>query len=213
MSWVERAVDRSPVVQRSRIRGLEQATLIVEAARRLIAVKGSSFTTQELVKEAGVALQTFYRYFASKDQLLLAVFEDMISEFCAALRIQVSDITDPIERLRFCVTVAVQRASSGGDDAAGPRFITSEHWRLQQEHPREIGIAIKPFSDLITEEIELAVDAGALHTRAPQRDAWHVTQLVMAVFHHYAFAETEEAADDVAEQLWQFCLAGLGGVR
>jgi AcrR family transcriptional regulator len=192
---------------------LEQATLIVEAARRLIAVKGSSFTTQELVKEAGVALQTFYRYFASKDQLLLAVFEDMISEFCAALRIQVRDMTDPIERLRFCVTVAVQQASSGGDDAAGPRFITSEHWRLQQEHPQEIGIAIRPFSDLIAEEIQLAVDAGALHTAVPQRDAWHVTQLVMAVFHHYAFAETEEAADEVAEQLWQFCLAGLGGVR
>jgi AcrR family transcriptional regulator len=192
---------------------LEQAQLIVEAARRLIAVKGSAFTTQELVKEAGVALQTFYRYFASKDQLLLAVFEDMIAEFCAALRGQVGTMTDPVERLRFCVTVAVQQASDGGDDAAGPRFITSEHWRLQQQHPEEIGVAIRPFSDLIAEEIGLAVDAGALHSSHPQRDAWHVTQLVMAVFHHYAFAETEEAADEVAERLWQFCLAGLSGAR
>jgi AcrR family transcriptional regulator len=36
------------------------------------------------VKEAGVALQTFYRYFASKDELLLAVIADAMTEACAA---------------------------------------------------------------------------------------------------------------------------------
>ena len=41
-----------------------------------MAVKGPNFTTQELVKEAGIALQTFYRYFGSKDHLHLAVIED-----------------------------------------------------------------------------------------------------------------------------------------
>jgi TetR/AcrR family transcriptional regulator len=214
MSWVERAVDRSPMVQKSRNRGMEQARLIVQAARRLIAVKGSSFTTQELVKEAGVALQTFYRYFASKDQLLLAVLEDMISEFCAALRAQADEVTDPIERLRFCVTIAVQQPNlDGQDEVAGPQFITSEHWRLQQEYPQEIAFAIRPFSDLIAEEIELAVEAGSLRTTDAKRDAWHVTQLVMAVFHHYAFAETDETAEEVAERLWGFCLTGLGGTR
>jgi TetR/AcrR family transcriptional regulator len=43
---------------------------IIDAARRLIIAQGSSFTTQDLIKEAGVALQTFYRHFAGKDQLL-----------------------------------------------------------------------------------------------------------------------------------------------
>lgn len=213
MSWVERAVDRSPVVQRSRSRGMEQASLIVQAAQRLIAIKGSSFTTQELVREAGVALQTFYRYFGSKDQLLLAVFEDMISDFCTALRGHVNAIENPIERLRYCVTVAVQQPASTGAEVAGPRFITSEHWRLQQQYPEEIAVAIRPFSDLLVEEIGLAVDAGLLHTAHPERDAWHVTQLVMAVFHHYAFAEVDDAREDVAERLWSFCLAGLGGAQ
>jgi AcrR family transcriptional regulator len=189
---------------------MEQAQVIVEAARRLIAVKGSAFTTQELVKDAGVALQTFYRYFASKDQLLLAVFEDLISDFCTALRERVAEVDDPVERLRMCVTIAAQQRAGSGENAAGPQFITSEHWRLQQRYPEEIAVAIAPFRDLIAEEIDLAVVSGSLHTPDPERDAWHITQLVMAVFHHYAFAQSEESEEEVAERLWRFCLFGLG---
>ena len=213
MTWVERAVERSPMVQRSRNRGMEQAQAIVRAARRLLAAQGTSFTTQELVKEAGVALQTFYRYFASKDQLLLAVFEDLISEFCDGLRAQVAEMKDPIERLHFCVTIAARPPDSDAAEVTAPRFITSEHWRLQQEYPAEIAVAISPFSDLVAEEIENAVRAGTLRSSDPQSDAWHITQLVMAVFHHYAFAEAERSSEEVAERLWQFCLSGLGGPR
>lgn len=192
---------------------MEQAQAIVDAARRLIGSKGASFTTQELVKEAGVALQTFYRYFASKDQLLLAVFEDLISEFCEGLRSQVAQMTDPVERLRFCVTIAARPRAGDGAEVAAPRFITSEHWRLQQEHPAEIALAISPFSDLVADEIENAVRAGSLRSSDPRSDAWHITQLVMAVFHHYAFAEAEQSTEEVAERLWRFCLSGLGGAR
>jgi TetR/AcrR family transcriptional regulator len=165
------------------------------------------------VKEAGVALQTFYRYFASKDQLLLAVFEDLISEFCEGLRNQVAEMTDPIERLRFCVTIAARPPAGDRAEVEAPRFITSEHWRLQQEYPAEIAVAISPFSDLVAEEIQNAVRAGSLQSSDPQSDAWHITQLVMAVFHHYAFAEAEQPAEEVAERLWRFCLSGLGGAR
>jgi AcrR family transcriptional regulator len=199
------------MVQRSRHRGMEQAQLIVQAARRLITTKGSSFTTQDLVKEAGVALQTFYRYFASKDQLLLAVLEDMIAEFCAAMREQVANMADPVERLRYCVTIAARQRAGDAGGVAGPQFITSEHWRLQQEYPQEIAVAIRPFSVLLTEQIEAAAAAGSVKSTDPESDAWHIAQLVMAVFHHYAFAETDEPEEVVAERLWRFCLSGVGG--
>src|SRR5438477_13061831 len=112
LSWAERTADRSPAVQRSRARQIEQAQAIVTAERRLIAERGERFTTQELVKEAGVALQTFYRLFAGKDQLLLAVFEDMIAESCEQFEDAARELPDPIARLRFCVTVALQSLSS-----------------------------------------------------------------------------------------------------
>src|SRR2546423_10218460 len=106
-AWAERAAERSPSVQRSRARSLQQARVIVDAARRLIVDKGENFTTQELIKEAGVALQTFYRYFGSKDELLLAVIEEMIAESCALWRKQATGVDDPVERLRSYVTSAL----------------------------------------------------------------------------------------------------------
>ena len=47
--WVERAVERSAAVQRSRLRIAKQVRQMLDAARRLIAAKGDEFTTQELV--------------------------------------------------------------------------------------------------------------------------------------------------------------------
>src|SRR4051794_37803391 len=129
-AWAERAAERSPSVQRSRARSLQQARVIVDAARRLIVDKGESFTTQELIKEAGVALQTFYRYFGSKDELLLAVIEEMIAESCAHWRAQAHDIDDPVERLHLYVTWALATLYTADADVPNARFIASEHWRL-----------------------------------------------------------------------------------
>jgi AcrR family transcriptional regulator len=190
---------------------VQQAKAIVDAARRLIAVKGSAFTTQELVKEAGVALQTFYRYFAGKDQLLLAVLEDMIAESSLAYEQQAQRLDDPVARLRFYVTTVVGPLGSPGSDTPGARFITTEHWRLQQLYPDDLAQAIRPFTDLLLRELDLAVEAGLLKPANPEYDAWLITQLVLAVYHHYAFATTEESGEEIGGQLWAFCLAALGG--
>jgi AcrR family transcriptional regulator len=184
---------------------------MVRAGRRLIAVKGSSFTTQELIKEAGVALQTFYRYFARKDELFLAVIEDLVQESCLTYREEAIGIGDPVARLRFYITEVVGALQAQDGSAAGPRFITTEHWRLQQLYPEELAQATKPFTDLILPEIQAATDAGLLKPTNPEYDAWLITQLVMAVYHHYAFATNGESGEEIVERLWRFCLAALGG--
>jgi AcrR family transcriptional regulator len=211
MTWADRAADRSPTVQRSRTRSLEQATRIVAAARRLVEQKGGSFTTQEVVKEAGVAIQTFYRHFPGKDQLLLAVIEDLIAESCALFEDSARDLPDPVARLRFYVTSAV-----GGLDterSAGPRFITAEHWRLHQLYPAELAQATRPFTDLVVREVREAEAAGLLAPSDAEHDAWLVTELIIAVFHHHAFATATEPTSETAARVWSFCFAALGGTR
>jgi AcrR family transcriptional regulator len=189
---------------------MEQAKAVVDAARRLIAERGDRFTTQELVKEAGIALQTFYRLFAGKDQLLLAVFEDMIAENCAQYEQAARHLPDPIARLRFYVTAA-SRSIADDNVEIGPRFVTSEHWRLYQLFPDEMNRATQPFTDLVARQLELAAADGSLVPADVERDAWFVTKLVMAVFHHYAFADAEAGASTAADDLWGFCHRALGG--
>ena len=206
--WVERVVDRSEQVQRTRERSIEQARQFVAAARRLIERQGGSFTTQELTQEAGVAVQTFYRSFESKDSLLLAVFEEVIGEFCQHYREQLGQSGDPVARIRFYVTSAM---GSWRTDPSFAQFITAQHWRLFQIYPTEVAAATDQFARLIQHDLELADAEGLLHPSDPEHDAWVVTQLVMAVFHHAAFAQPDGPPDDEAERLWRFCLAALGG--
>ena len=93
-------------------------------------------------------------------------------------------------RLRYYVTIPI--VGLGNPDAGiGPRFVTAEHWRLHELFPDEMIHATNHFTDLVTRQLELATAEGLLASSDPQRDAWFVTKLVMAVFHHYAFADTE----------------------
>jgi AcrR family transcriptional regulator len=197
--------------RRNGIRGPANAKALMEAAHRLVLERGENFTTKDLIKEADVALQTFYRHFGGKDQLLIAVVGDLIVGHCDSLAARAAHLDDPVERLHLYVTetLAVLATDRG---ASGARFMTSQHWRLHQEHPQELAEATRPFADLVQRELEEARDRGLLTPRAPERDAWIINKLVMATYHHLAYAGEDTAqAKALTEDVWQFCLAAVGG--
>jgi AcrR family transcriptional regulator len=207
-AWTGRAAERSPAVQRSRSRTIAQAQQIVKAAEHLLETQGGQFTTQQLVKEAGVALQTFYRCFAGKDELLLAVLEDLIAQGAVDMARLAEGIDDPVGRLRFFVTWPIEMLEHNAD---ANKVVTAEHWRLHQLYPEDVARATQHFSDLIEPEIEAAAETGALGPLDPPRDAAMITKLVMAMVHHYSFIGLGDGVHVVTDHLWRFCLAALGG--
>lgn len=194
--------------RRSGTRGPANTEALLAAAHRLVLERGEDFTTQDLIKEADVALQTFYRHFGSKDQILLAVVADLIAGHCASIEQRAAGLADPVERLHQYLTDTL--ATLGSPGVAGARFMTSQHWRLHQEFPAELAAATKPFADLVQRELEAGRDAGVLHPRDPERDAWLINKLVMSVFHHYAYAD-EPSVESLVDDVWLFCLAAVGG--
>jgi hypothetical protein len=96
--------------------------------------------------------------------------------------------------------------SLGDENARGAQFVTAEHWRLHRLYPEELAQATKPFNDLILRQVIEATDAGVLTPRDPQSSAWLINQLVLAVFHHYAFAPDYESREGVGERVRVFCL-------
>jgi TetR/AcrR family transcriptional regulator len=207
----ERAAERSAAVQRSRTRIANQVRSMLDAALRLIREKGDdSFTTQELVKEAGVALQTFYRYFASKDELLLAVIADAMADACVQWEAAAAELPDPLARLRFYITAVIEVLDSEGGEGGTAKFVVSTRWRLHRIFPNELAEAEKPLAELMLTEINAATAAGLLNPTNPEWDAWFIVELVRAVYHFYAYAPREP---DAHERLWEFCLAALGGTQ
>ena len=209
-AWAERAADRSPLVHRSRARSIEQAKAMVDAARRLIAQKGERFTTQELVKEAGVALQTFYRHFEGKDHLLLAVMEDTIAEGAADFERTTRHLKNPVDRLHHYVTAIFETLGPEGGDVS-PRFIAAEHWRLYQLFPLEMQNATRPVTDLLLREIRDAEAKGLVRPADAERAAWLMTTIMMSAYHHFAFAPDAEGEATIAADVWAFGLGAIGG--
>jgi AcrR family transcriptional regulator len=207
----ERAAERSPLMRERRSRNVRQMQIMVEAAKRLIARKGSGFTTQELAREAGVALQTFYRHFGGKDQLLLATMEDLHTTNAAGYAAAARDLPDPLARLHYYVVAALTTLDSPDPLVQPPRFVTAEHWRLHQLFPEEMALATQPTIDLFASDLRAAQEQGLIALTDVDRSAELMVMLVRTVYHHYAFKSTEETPAAIAEHVWEFCLTGIGG--
>jgi TetR/AcrR family transcriptional regulator len=211
---VERAVERSAAVQRSRSRIARQVREMLAAAGRLIDTQGDEFTTAQLCAEAGVALQTFYRYFASKDELLLAVIADAMTDACERWAAAAAELPDPLGRLKYYLTSTLGPLNSRGVAAAKARFIVSTRWQLHRNYAEELAEAEKPFVDLLRVEVNAAIADGLLDSPDSEWDPWFLADLARSVFHFYAFVPyTDDELDVVKERLWRFCLSALGGVN
>jgi AcrR family transcriptional regulator len=211
-AWLERAVERSAAVQRSRSRIAVQMRQMLDAARTLIEEKGDEFTTQELAVRAGVALQTFYRYFTSKDELLLAVIGDAMSEACERWADTAAGYADPLDRVRFFILSTLDRLDGDNRNVAMSKFVVATRWRLHRQFPEELAEAEQPFIDLLREAIDDAIEAGQLNPQDPEWDSWFLGELVRSVYHFYAFADPDpDMMGSVKDQLWRFCATALGG--
>lgn len=91
---------------------------IIAAAGRLFGERGyHNTTTAEIAEAAGVAAGTIYIYFSSKEELLVAVFEEFLSEHMDRLRAAVAAEPDPVSKLRVLLKQGFQLMEDNPDSA------------------------------------------------------------------------------------------------
>ena len=74
-------------VDAARTRAEERIQRFLDAAFELVDEKGSTeFTVQELLERSKQSLRGFYEYFGSKDELVLALFEETVREAAEDIR-------------------------------------------------------------------------------------------------------------------------------
>ena len=107
MDWQRRVVGRSlrSATERSVDRG---ARLIRAAGVVLERSDGGDITVQDVADEAGQSLRTLYQYFESKDDLLLALFEESMRLYALLLERAIAEIDDPLERLAGAILAALR---------------------------------------------------------------------------------------------------------
>jgi len=212
-AWRQRAVSRSLKAARSRAE--QRVQRFLDAAFELIDEKGSiEFTIQEVIDRSKQSLRGFYQYFDSKDELLLALFEETVRESADDLRQVVDSESDPLERLRaftirlheWCDPAETPRKRG----AHNRRAISEFSVQLAVTHPDRVKTALSPVTHMLTDLVEDAAAAKAITVGDARRTAALIQQTVMYSWFGNRLVRNPRLRV-TAEETWAFCLHGIRG--
>jgi TetR/AcrR family transcriptional regulator len=181
---------------------------IVDAAWDLVLTSEvTDFTVKQVAERANVALQTLYRHFGSKDELLLAMFEEAIDQGAKPF-IAESAGYPPVERLHHLVTAPFLFTY---DDRAQRinRWRARERQRLVEAFPHEVEAVLEPYRAAVVDAIVAVCDAGVGLCDDPEMAGTIVTHLVQTMtlaVHGGGLVADSEA---LAERVWRLCWQGL----
>jgi AcrR family transcriptional regulator len=210
-SWQERVVDRQLKRAREavRARAIGPTTRIVNAATELAReTGGTSFTVQQVVDRAGVALQTFYRHFGSRDELMLAFLEEASRAEQARYAQMAEKVGDPISRIRVLVLTPLKVARQSTEGSLSTS-ISREMRVLRDVYPNEMAALGAPYTKLLEEAIVEAASAGLVEPEEPNLDAEIISELVSGAFAEALLGPGRSYSPHTEAYIWRFCLRAL----
>ncbi len=201
-----RSVDHA--MERRRITYENEAKRLIEAGFALVQRTGKlEPTVGEIVAEAGLSNQAFYKHFHSKDELLLAMLEEGVLLLRGYIEHRVASGDTCRERIRNWLEGILEQALSEQGAAATRPFVISRA-RLSERFPREVEEAEARLTEMLREEIRGGVASGEYPVADPERDARLLYNLAMGwVERQLVDPSPAEVAD--ANHLVEFALHGL----
>jgi AcrR family transcriptional regulator len=209
-AWEQRTLDRS--LDDARRRALGKSQRFVRAAAEIVIETGSlAFTVQEVVDRSKMSLGSFYRAFAGKDELLLALFEESVAHGAALQQELIADITDPLEQIRTCLTwLAQPRALAGEGDTPGIRGIITLQFTLAATRPADLAQALEPQLRIFLDPVERGIATGQIRADIPGR---RLAEILLSLAMDAAQSSILRAGvlddADAPGDLWKFCSEGL----
>jgi len=205
-AWQLRALDRS--LGAARARSVQRLGQFVQAARELATETGSAtFTVQQVVDGSGQSLKSFYRLFAGKDDLLLALLEEDCAVGALFLAEMVARHRSPVRRMQAWVEGMFELLAAG--EHGYVTVLVREHLRLSESRPEQMAEVLRPFLEILATDIAVAMDAGNVRPGNADRDARSVFDLVLANIHHLVPGHAGETPQQAARYVWRFCWGGM----
>jgi AcrR family transcriptional regulator len=122
----------------------------------------TDFTVLEVVERSKTSLRSFYQHFSTKDELLLALIETIMSESTARWRTE-TDGLDGASALNLLIDRICRPADSSTQDSIN-RGLTFYNDHLAEAMPREYARVLAPLHQLITDIINRGVADGAFRS-------------------------------------------------
>jgi AcrR family transcriptional regulator len=206
--WQQRSLDRS--IGTAQARALARSSKILAAAMDLLDETGDvDFTVQSVVERSQLSLRSFYQHFDGKRDLLLALYEELVSQFVDDLRKEVESPKEPIERLeRYCKAYLTRADDSR---AVGGRSLSIYQLGLVINQPEDYSRTFEPQLVLLRELVDEAARTGAIRVDlASEQIVLLLNTTLMSIAQMRVFGTGVDGAELDADQVWKWC---LGAVR
>jgi AcrR family transcriptional regulator len=199
--WQQRALDRSLV--EAKRRALTKSNGFVMAAMALLEETGGlAFTVQDVVDRSKLSLRSFYQTFASKDDLLLALFEECVASAAEWQRSRMAKHDDPLEQIEVFLT----SLWTGKLSPEVVRALAVYNLTLSATRPSDLAHALEPQLDVLLEAVERGVESGQVRDDIDSR---RLAEILLhtgnAAVHTTILHTGSESPTDV----WAFCLGGI----
>ena len=205
-SLASRAVERALSERRSLYE--DEVQRLVEAAFVLIERTGElEPRVSDIVRQAGLSNQAFYRHFPSKHALLVAVLDAGVRMLASYLAHRMAQVTSPTAQVREWMRGMLEQALDPAGSAATRPFVLARA-RLAETVPDEVAASEAQLTALVRDAIRAGVAAGELPGADPERDAETLYHQAMGWL-QARLAETKPPERAAAERLVEFALHGL----
>jgi AcrR family transcriptional regulator len=199
--WQQRALDRSLVDAKRR--ALTKSNGFVRASMELLDETGGlAFTVQDVVDRSELSLRSFYQTFASKDDLLLALFEECVASAAEWQRGRMAKHDDPLEQIEVFLT----SLWTGKLSAPVARALAVYNLTLSATRPSDLAHALEPQLEVLLEPVERGIASGQVRNDIDSR---RLAEILLhtgnAAVHTTILHTGRESPADV----WAFCLGGI----
>jgi AcrR family transcriptional regulator len=161
---------------------------------------------QEVVERSRLSLRGFYQAFASKDDLLLALYEEAVVGGAESLREIMRLIPDPLEQIHTFLSLYW----SSQQDRKVVRALMQFHLRATITRPDDIQHALEPVHAVLSEAVARGVETGRIRSDvSPGRLARLLMSMAITAIHVTEIEGSADRGEALPEDVWTFCLQGM----
>jgi AcrR family transcriptional regulator len=199
--WQQRALDRSLV--EAKRRALDKSNGFVKAAMELLDETGAlNFTVQDVVDRSKLSLRSFYQTFASKDDLLLALFEEYVATAADWQRDRMAKHDDPVDQIRdFLTSLWVGKLSP-----EVVRALALYNMTLSSTRPADLAHALEPQLLVLLEAVERGIASGQVRDDIGSR---RLAEILLHTGNAAVQTTILHTGNESPDDVWAFCFGGL----
>jgi len=168
----------------------------------------TDFTVLEVVERSKTSLRSFYQHFSTKDELLLALIDKIMSESTKKWREDTTGL-ESTAALRVLIDRICKPAESSTQDRVN-RGLTDYNDHLAETLPREYARVLSPLHELIKDIINRGINEGTFRGGLDvAATAALIMQSALGAMRLQVLGAELNGVPIDADHIYDFCVGGL----